>query len=386
MIKLVQDTISKEDIDSLICWLQTYPQLTKSTKTREFEKAWSKWMGVKHSIFVNSGSSANLLMLYALIVSKRLKNNKVVVPSLSWATDLSPVMQLGLEPILVDCNLENLSVDLRELEEIFLNENPSCLILVSVLGLPPNMSKIKELCEKHDVILLEDACESLGTDYEGKKLGTFGKMSSFSLYFGHHISTIEGGMICTDDDDIADTLLQLRSHGWDRDLGESKQTELRNKWNIDAFSALYTFYIPGFNLRPTDLQAVIGLGQLEKIDEIILKRNQNFLRYLNNLKDFTWTPKIEDNHFVSNFCMPIIDANKKEIIEGLIKNNIECRPLICGSMGTQPFYVDVYGKNVKKNTSVIDKYGLYVPNHPHLTLEEIDKISEIIINSIKNGK
>ena len=386
MIKLVQDTISKEDINELIKWLETYPQLTKSTKTKEFEKAWSNWMGVKHSIFVNSGSSANLLMLYALIASKSLKNNKVVVPSLSWATDLSPVMQLGLEPILVDCNLDNLSVDLKDLEDIFLKETPSCLILVSVLGLPPDMTKIEDLCKKYDVILLEDACESLGTSYNGKKLGTFGKMSSFSLYFGHHISTIEGGMICTDDDNIADTLLQLRSHGWDRDLSESKQSELRNKWNIDSFSALYTFYIPGFNLRPTDLQAVIGLGQLNKIDEIISKRNENFLRYLNNLKDFTWTPKIEGNHFISNFCMPIIDENKKEIIEGLIKNNIECRPLICGSMGMQPFYVDVYGKNIKKNTSIIDKHGLYVPNHPHLTIDEIDRISEIIINSIKNGK
>ena len=386
MIKLVQDTISKEDINELIKWLETYPQLTKSTKTKEFEKAWSNWMGVKHSIFVNSGSSANLLMLYALIASKSLKNNKVVVPSLSWATDLSPVIQLGLEPILVDCNLDNLSVDLKDLEDIFLKETPSCLILVSVLGLPPNMTKIEDLCKKYDVILLEDACESLGTSYNGKKLGTFGKMSSFSLYFGHHISTIEGGMICTDDDDIADTLLQLRSHGWDRDLSESKQAELRNKWNIDSFSALYTFYIPGFNLRPTDLQAVIGLGQLNKIDEIISKRNENFLRYLNNLKDFTWTPKIEGNHFISNFCMPIIDVNKKEIIKGLMENNIECRPLICGSMGTQPFYIEVYGKNIKQNTSLIDKNGLYVPNHPHLTIDEIDRISEIIVNSIKNGK
>ena len=386
MIKLAQDTISKEDINELIKWLETYPQLTKSTKTKEFEKAWSNWMGVKHSIFVNSGSSANLLMLYALIASKSLKNNKVVVPSLSWATDLSPVIQLGLEPILVDCNLDNLSVDLKDLEDIFLKETPSCLILVSVLGLPPNMTKIEDLCKKYDVILLEDACESLGTSYNGKKLGTFGKMSSFSLYFGHHISTIEGGMICTDDDDIADTLLQLRSHGWDRDLSESKQAELRNKWNIDSFSALYTFYIPGFNLRPTDLQAVIGLGQLNKIDEIISKRNENFLRYLNNLKDFTWTPKIEGNHFISNFCMPIIDVNKKEIIKGLMENNIECRPLICGSMGTQPFYIEVYGKNIKQNTSLIDKNGLYVPNHPHLTIDEIDRISEIIVNSIKNGK
>ena len=160
MIKLVQDTISKEDINELIKWLETYPQLTKSTKTKEFEKAWSNWMGVKHSIFVNSGSSANLLMLYALIASKSLKNNKVVVPSLSWATDLSPVMQLGLEPILVDCNLDNLSVDLKDLEDIFLKETPSCLILVSVLGLPPDMTKIEDLCKKYDVILLEDACES----------------------------------------------------------------------------------------------------------------------------------------------------------------------------------------------------------------------------------
>jgi CDP-6-deoxy-D-xylo-4-hexulose-3-dehydrase len=386
MIKLVQDTISKGDIDSLISWLQTYPQLTKSFKTREFEEAWSKWLGVKHSIFVNSGSSANLLMIYALIVSKRLKNSKVVVPSLSWATDLSPVMQLGLEPILVDCNLEDLSIDLDELESVFSKEKPSCLILVSVLGLPPNMKKIQELCEKYDVILLEDACESLGTDYAGKKLGTFGKMSSFSLYFGHHISTIEGGMVCTDDDDIADILLQLRSHGWDRDLSESKQKKLRNEWDVDAFAALYTFYIPGFNLRPTDLQAVIGLGQLDKIEEIMIKRNQNFLRYTNNLKEFTWTPKVEEGSFVSNFCMPIIDKNKKIIIKNLIANNIECRPLICGSMGTQPFYVDVYGKNIKKNTSIIDKNGLYVPNHPNLTIEEVDRISEIIVNSIKYEK
>lgn len=386
MIKLVQDTISKEDVNQLIKWLETYPILTKAEKTKDFEKKWSNWLGVKHSIFVNSGSSANLLMIYALIVLNRLKNDKVVVPSLSWATDLSPIMQLGLKPILVDCNLDDLSVDLDELEVIFKEQSPACLLLVSVLGLTPNMRKIQELCSKYNVILLEDNCESLGSKFENKKLGSFGEMSSFSLYFGHHISTIEGGMICTDDDDLASTIIQLRSHGWDRDLSPEKQNELREKWNIDSFSALYTFYVPGFNLRATDLQANIGLSQLERIDEIIEKRNINYFKYIDNLKDFTWTPTIDEKNYVSNFCMPIIDKCKNKIIDNLIKNKIECRPLICGSMGTQPFYVNVYGKIIKPNVSIVDKNGLYIPNHPGLNEYEIDKISEIIINTIKDEK
>jgi CDP-6-deoxy-D-xylo-4-hexulose-3-dehydrase len=194
-IKLVQDTINQEDISELINWLSTNPKLTKGPLTIEFEHLFSKWIGSNYSVFVNSGSSANLLMFYCLIYLNKLKNKKIVVPSLSWITDLSPVIQFNLEPILVDCNLTNLSCDLNHLEEIFINEKPSCFILVSVLGLVPQMDKIVELCNKYDVILLEDNCESQGSMFNNIKLGNFGLMSSFSTYFGHTMSTIEGGLI-----------------------------------------------------------------------------------------------------------------------------------------------------------------------------------------------
>jgi CDP-6-deoxy-D-xylo-4-hexulose-3-dehydrase len=147
-IDLIQDTIDNQDIDNLIEWLKTYPRLTKGSKTIEFENKWAQWLGTKYSVFVNSGSSANLLMLYTLKILNKMKNNKVCVPSLCWVTDLSPVLQFDLEPLLIDCNLDNLSVDLNHLEQVFQTENPSVLILVSVLGLSPDMESIVNLCEK----------------------------------------------------------------------------------------------------------------------------------------------------------------------------------------------------------------------------------------------
>lgn len=383
-IELVQDTIDTKDIDLLISWLKTYPKLTKGQKTIEFEEKFSNWLGCKYSVFVNSGSSAILLMLYSLIISAKLKNNKVCVPSLCWATDLAPVMQLNLDPILIDCNLDNLSVDLTHLEYIFINEKPSTLLLVSVLGLSPDMNKIVELCEKYDVILLEDNCESQGTKYNDIKLGNFGLMSSFSTYFGHTMSTIEGGIITTNDEECYYTLLQLRSHGWDRDLPKTKQDELRKKYNVSDFSALYTFYIPGLNLRPTDLQAVIGLNQLDKVDTMIESRYLNFLKYKNLLENNTWFPKVLDNTYTSSFAIPHISKDsesKNRLVRKLTENNIACRPLISGSMGTQPFYVEKYGELKLPNCSIVDERGIYFPNHDKLTEEEINKISDLILNN-----
>ena len=201
-ISLVKNTIDKDDIDNLIDWLKTYPRLTKGPVTLELEKKFSDWLGRKYSIFVNSGSSANLLMLSALQQGDYLKNNIVVVPSVSWATDLAPVMQLGLKPVLCDSNKRDLSADLEHLEKIFKEERPSALMFVSVLGLVPEMDKVVDLCKKYDVLLLEDTCESMGSKYKNTKLGTFGSMATFSTFFGHHISTIEGGFISTDDKDL----------------------------------------------------------------------------------------------------------------------------------------------------------------------------------------
>ena len=382
MIKLVNDTIDNNDIDKLIEWLQTYPRLTKGELTIKFEEKWSNWLGVKHSVFCNSGSSANLLMLWALVEANRIsRDSKVVVPSLAWATDLSPVIQLGMTPILCDINLEDLSVDLDDLEKIFKESKPEVLLLVSVLGLVPDMIKISKLCKKYNVILLEDTCEGMGSECGNKKLGTFGLMSSFSTYFGHHISTIEGGLVSTNDTELFEILKSIRSHGWDRDASDDYKAKLRKKWDTSEFDALYTFYHSGFNLRSTDLQAFIGLGQIDKLDSICEKRNDNFKIYQKELKNFR--PYVWEwaEDFISNFAYPVIadDVEERdEIIKRLQEANIEVRPMICGSMGTQPFYMKKYGDNILFNANVVDKTGFYVPNHPGLSKDDIIKICDII--------
>jgi len=386
-ITLAKDTINKRDVDNLIEWLKTYPRLTKGPVTAQLEDKWSKWLGRDYSLFCNSGSSANLLMLAALLEGEYIsRTDKVVVPALSWATDLAPVMQLGLEPVLCDINMDNLSVDLESLENIFKNESPSVLLLVSVLGLVPDMQRIVKLCQKYNVILLEDVCESMGSAHKDKKLGTFGLMCSFSTYFGHHISTIEGGFVSTDNTDLINILRSIRSHGWDRDMDFDKQQELRSEWSVDEFNSFYTFYYAGFNLRSTDLQAFIGLRQVDKLDNICHQRNKNFLTYTKLINNPFWTPKNLQNAYVSNFAFPVIHPNKNIIVEMLQKKNVEVRPLICGSLGKQPFYIRKYGECNLPNVSIVDKYGFYLPNHALLTVDEIEFISKIVNNGIKNGE
>lgn len=381
-IDLIQDTIDSKDIDNLISWLSTYPKLTKGDKTIEFEEKFAKWIGTKYAVFVNSGSSANLLMIYALKIMNLLKNKKICVPSLCWATDLSPVIQLELEPILVDCNLENLSVDLNHLEFLFQTEKPSALLLVSVLGLLPNMNEILRLCQKYGVHLIEDNCESQGSEYKKIKLGNFGLMSSFSTYFGHTMSTIEGGLITTNDEEVYHTLLQLRSHGWDRDLPKNLQKSLRENNHVSEFDSLYTFYIPGFNLRSTDLQAYLGLLQMEKVDGMIKNRNQNFLTYKKILEKDMWFPTVDENDYISSFAIPVILNNKtkkEELINDLEINKITCRPLISGSMGNQPFYKKFYGELKLENCTKVDECGLYVPNHDKMIYEDVERVCEILL-------
>ena len=382
MIKLVSDTINKDDINSLIEWLSQdeIPRLTKGELTIQLENKWASKLNTKYSVFVNSGSSSILLTLAALKHSGRLKNNKVVVPSLSWATDLSSPIILGLNPILCDCNLHDLSCDLDHLETIFKQETPSVLILVSVLGLVPDMDKIIELCDKYDVLLLEDVCESMGSKYKDKYLGTFGIASFFSMYFGHHLSTIEGGFINTDDEELYYTLLMMRSHGWARDLPIQKQNELKSKYNLTDFDNLYNFYIPGMNLRSTDLQAFIGLRAIDKLDSFSKTRNENFNYYYSNIKNNDLNLKINKENFISNFAMPVLSKDKESIVKNLIENNIECRPLIAGNLANKPFWYENFVKPNLEKCELIDKYGFYIPNHQDLTKNDMDKIIKIINN------
>jgi len=374
MINLVKDTISNLDVNTLIEWLKEYPRLTKGPKTIEFEEAYSDYLGCKKSTFVNSGSSAILLMLQTLIEKGDLApGDKVVVPAVSWATDLAPVMQLGLVPVLCDCNLDDFSYDIDDFKSIALTK-PKAAILVSVLGLVPDMDAIMEVCNDHDIILLEDVCESMGSEYKGKKLGTFGKMSVFSTYFGHHISTIEGGLVCTSDDECDDLLKSVRSHGWARDLSREKQQDLSNQWAVRDFDALFTFYNCGFNLRATDLQAFIGIGQVMKLPWVVKKRNENFLKYQERLGRV----QVKDHSFVSNFAYPILTSQRDHLVAKLMEGGVEVRPLICGSMGHQPFYMKKYGRESLPNADKVHSKGLYLPNHPFMSDEDIRYICDLV--------
>lgn len=380
MIKLVSDTIDKNDINSLIEWLsqENIPKLTKGELTWELEKKWAKKIGTKYSVFVNSGSSSILLTLATLKETNRLKNLKIVVPALSWSTDVSSPMLLGYDTLMCDCNLDDLSCDLNQLEDLFKTHNPSVFILVSPLGLVPKMSEIIKLCETYGVILLEDVCESMGSKYRDKYLGSFGFASFFSMYFGHHLSTIEGGFINTNDESFYHQLLMMRSHGWDRDLPHEVQKEIREFYNCSDFDALYNFYLPGMNLRATDLQAFIGLRAINRLDDYSKKRRDNFFFYKENLKNNQLELVERKGDFVSSFAIPVINKDRNKIVKKLQESNIEVRPLIAGNMANKPMWKG--SKDNLDNCNLIDKYGFYLPNHQDLKKDDILKITTIINN------
>ena len=380
MIKLVSDTIDKTDIKHLVDWLSQneIPRLTKGELTIELEEKWARKIGTKYSVFVNSGSSSILLTLAALLQTDRLKNKKIVVPGLSWATDVSSPMLLGYDTLLCDCNLTDLSCDIDHLETLFREESPSVFILVSPLGLVPQMDKIVELCHTYDVILLEDVCESMGSKFNNKYLGSFGLASFFSMYFGHHLSTIEGGFINTDDEEFYHLLLMMRSHGWGRDLPKSKQQELRTTYQSSEFDSLYNFYVPGMNLRSTDLQAFIGLRAIDKLDNYSNIRNINFNKYIELLTCNELQLTVRETDFISSFAIPVVSKQRNAIVDALIKEGVEVRPLIAGNMAAKPMWYLKYGKTPLKNCELINERGFYIPNHQGITVDDITKITNII--------
>lgn len=383
MIRLAENTITHEELLALSEWIPNSPQLTKGPLVIEFEKKFASFTGTKHCVMVNSGSSANLLMAYSLLEGNYLKNKKVVVPAISWITTLSPFLQFGFDVLLCDSNNVNLGLDTQKLEEVFIKEKPALLILVHVLAHLNDMEEINRLCEKYDVLLIEDACEALGTsDINGKKAGNLSLAGSFSFYYGHHISTIEGGAVTTNDTKLYNLMLSIRSHGWSRDVDSNFKEEWKKEFNIDDVREFYTFYYPGFNLRSTDLNAFIGISQLDKMDEIIKVRENNYNFYNKFLEGKYWKQESKFSE-LSSFAYGTIVENRMEVFNHLKKNNIEVRPLICGSMGKQPFWIKKYGHTPLEVADVIHDYGLYLPNHLYLDEEKIkfvcDKFKEVAV-------
>lgn len=387
---LAEDTINRGDIDRLIAWLKTYPRLTKGTVNNEFEEKWSHWAGKKYSVFCNSGSSANLLMFYALLRSGKLANKKIILPSVGWATTLAPAIQFGFEPLLCEADPDTFGLDLNHLESLLKEHLPSTVVLIQVLGVPHKMPELLRLKEKYGFFLLEDACAAVGSSGYGKKLGSFGDMGAFSFYFGHQMSTIEGGMVVTEDKEFHNQLLMLRSHGWSKDLDRAAHEELIQKYGIDDFHQPFVFYEPGFNLRSTDLNAYIGLGQLEKLDDASSKRHTNHVLYQKYLGEYFDTQCWEDSKAVVasiSFGVVAKDTEQRRVIvKALEENAIETRIFSAGNLGLHPFWYNRYGKASFTMADRIHHSGFFLPNHPALKPEDVAFISQVVLDAVKLQK
>ena len=376
-IKLAGNTVSQQDLEDLSTWMREGHQLTKGPVTAEFEDLFAQQVGAHKAVFVNSGSSANLLAVAVAKQSGRLRNLKALCPAVAWVTTVTPFLQLGFDVRLVEADSQNLGLDLNDLEIKMEQHRPSILILVHVLGHANQMPEILALCQKYGVFLVEDSCEALGsTDQNNRSLGTLGDIGTYSFYYGHHISTIEGGMAVTNDDELYQLMLSVRSHGWSRDLAGPHQRELRAEWEIDEFANFYTFYFQGFNLRSTDLQAKLGISQLARLPEITDKREENFEIYKSLLPNF-WAQS-SDSARISSFAFGTFVHDRLSLSKHLANRGIESRPLICGNLGRHPFWLRDHSPFAAPVADLVHSQGLYLPNHAELTRGEIETICSVV--------
>lgn len=390
MIKLTKSTFYKEKITkkNLLDFISKSKTLSIGEECMKFEKNFAKWQQRKYCIMVNSGSSANLALIQALLnLGKIKKGDNVGFSALTWSTNVMPIIQLGLNAVPVDVNLDTLNVSSTQLLQTLNKYSIKALFLTNVLGFCDDIDKIKEICDQKKIILIEDNCESLGTVYKGKKLGNFGLASTFSFYVGHHISTIEGGAICTDNVALETMLNLVRAHGWDRNLTERKQLKIRSRFKVNSnFYSRYTFYDLGYNLRTTEINGFIGNMQLQYLDEIISKRRDNFHKLAASIYSQTerfYPIRFDHIDLVSNFAVPVICKTEK-LRNKLVKrcdNLIEIRPVVGGDMMLQPFFSKCMpqfaGAFYNSNAKLVHKQGLYFGNNPELTEKEIKQIIKI---------
>ena len=377
MWNLQQDAIGKKDIEALCEWLQHMPRLTQSQQVSMFEAEFAKYQGSKYAVFVNSGSSANLLMVDAMIRQFDLQpGDKVIVPALTWATNVAPLIQLGLKPVFCDINLDDFSFDWEMLCELVDKEKPKAVFVTHVLGFPADMNFVHEAFYE-DLIILEDCCESLGA-----QVGHAGLASTFSFYWGHHITSVEGGMVCTDDDDLYMLLVQKRAHGMMRDLPLEY-----HEWNIehgrhypDAYAHMGNFFFNelGYNFRNTEINAFLGRRQLELLPDIVLKRNANYMRFCSLL--WSYAGFIQQPPWfkagMSSFAMPLITPgrDRKTVDVALRKFDIETRPFISGNLLCHPAFEN-YGDWMDfPNANLLTKSGSYIGNNQFLTDENYGEL------------
>jgi len=364
--------------------------LTQSKKVKEFEKKWSSWLGVKYSVFVNSGSSANYLTISALkIINKNKIKNEIIVPTLTWVSDINSVIMNGFKPVFVDINFSNLSMNVEEILKK-ISKKTLAVFITHAQGFNGLNNKLLQVLKKKKIHLIEDVCESHGATFKGKRLGNYGLISNFSFYYAHHLTTIEGGMVCTNSKEIYEIVKILRSHGMLREANNKKfERKLINKYKY--LSPKFIFMYPSLNFRNNEIGAVIGINQLKSLNKNNFLRTRNFKLFL-KLLDPNKFFKEFDIVGSSNYAFPVIlktkDFKKRDFFEKeLLKNGIEFRR---GNAGGGNQLRQPYIKNIVKNINLknfkkvnhVHFFGYYIGNYPSLNKNKITLICKIL-NNIK---
>jgi len=386
---LSQSTWDYTEHNAIIDQLYT-GNLTMGEKVENFEKSFAESFGVKYAIMVNSGSSANLLIVAALVLLSKYdfkKGDEIIVPSLGWSTSYTPFTQYGLKLKFVDVDYETLNIDPENINNA-ISKKTKAILAINILGNPVEFKKIKEICDTNKLLLIEDNCESLGAKYCKRYTGSFGVAGSHSFFFSHHIQTIEGGMITTDDRDICEYIRSLRSHGWTRDSLEKNSF---CKSPIAKFKNSFKFILPGYNLRPNELNGVLGLTQLKKFPNLLKARKENARIFKNLFDNQTYCSIQKCDHDSSWYGFSILLEgalqNKRDyIINELYNNGIETRPILTGNFlkNSACNFMNYEISGILENTENVDRRGFYVGNS-HVNIEnQLFKLAEILNKFNKN--
>ena len=355
-----------------------------------FEEQFANYFGKKYAIMTNSGSSANLLMIAALFFKKNnplKKGDEVIVPAVSWSTTYMPLQQYGLKVKFIDIDLETLNFDLNALESAVTGKT-KVILSVNLLGNSNDFDIIKNIISNRDIILLEDNCESMGAEFHGKKTGSFGLMGSFSSFFSHHISTMEGGCIITDDEELYHIILTLRAHGWTRNLPVKNLVAPRDG---DEFLESFRFVLPGYNVRPLEMSGAIGLEQLKKLPSFIDYRRKNAVTLFELFEDLPFIQLQKEIGSSSWFGFSLIlkensPISRYQLIKLFKDKNIECRPIVSGNFLKNTNVLEYFDFEIAgnvENAEYIDKFGLFVGNHHVDISAEIDYLHNCILKSVQ---
>jgi CDP-4-dehydro-6-deoxyglucose reductase, E1 len=348
----------------------------------KFEEQFAAFMGVNHAVMVNSGSSANLLMVAAMRYHSKVDlqpGDEVIVPAVSWSTTYSPLYQYGLKLKFVDIDLNTLNFDLDALEQA-IGPKTRAIMAVNLLGNPNDYAAIKRMIDGRDIYLIEDNCESLGATIKGQQAGTFGLAGSYSCFFSHHISTMEGGMVTTDDEELYHVMLSLRAHGWTRNLPDTNL--VTGQKGTNAFEESFNFVLPGYNLRPLEMSGAIGQEQLKKLPMIVENRRKNAALLKQVTKEFNGVITQEEIGESSWFGFSMVldpdcGIGRTKFLESLQKSGIECRPIVAGNFAKNDVvkkYFDYEISGTLKNAEYIDGAGLFIGNHHYALEREMDAL------------